>query len=312
MRSRRWAIAPACALIGLVVAGCAGVTSTASPTAENEIPESAAVPATSQAQGSSPAQVTPEPDESFAPASVLAPDTVAEVVTTDLVMRTLPGVSDESVILERVLQPADRLFIMDGPERATFYDWYLVQPFDDTSDASPPGWVAAASREGEAWIAAAAIDCPDADQADVLELDTFHRYELLGCFGDRQISVTVQAMGICSGYVIGDPNYTIEPAWLGVGSMCGWGREGLYLSTMQPYLEPSVGNGYPPGAERLDWYRLTGQFEHPEAQRCVLRELAGGHPQMPPAPDLTPEQVVLLCRSHFAVQNAEHIADPAG
>ncbi len=96
-----------------------------------------------------------------------------------------------------------------------------------------------------------------------------------------------------------------------MGSTCGWGREGQYLSAMQPYLEPSVGSQYPPGAERLDWYLLTGQFDHPEAANCVLRELPGGDPDMPPAPDFSADQVILHCRSHFAVQSAEEISEPA-
>ena len=78
-----------------------------------------------------------------------------------------------------------------------------------------------------------------------------------------------------------------------MSSTCGWGREGSYLLTMQPFLMPSVGAGFPSGAERLDWYQLTGQFDHPDARSCVLRELSGGHPDMPPMPDWTTAQVVL-------------------
>ena len=80
--------------------------------------------------------------------------------------------------------------------------------------------------------------------------------------------------------------------------------------TMQPFLEPSVGTGYPPDAEYGDWYLLTGQFDHPTSEDCMLRELSGGHPDMPPVPDLTAEQVVLLCRTHFAVRSAERLAGP--
>lgn len=242
---------------------------------------------------------------------MLGPDILADVVTTDLVMRSLPGVTDESVILDEILQPGERLFVIAGPQHATFYDWYLVQPFGGNLGPRPAGWVAAADRDGEPWIAPATIACPDAELRDVFELDALHPYELLHCFGDQEISVAVQAMGICSGYIIGEPNFTIEPAWLGMGSTCGWGREGEYLGAMQPHLEPSIGNQYPPGAERLDWYLLTGQFDHPAAADCVLHELAGGHPQMPPMPDLSSEQVVLGCRSHFAVLRAEKTAAPA-
>ena len=267
------------------------------------------VPAHS-AESSTDASGEPVPAEPSLSAT-LAPDRLADVVTDDLVMRSRPGVTDESVILEKVLQPGDRVLILDGPEYVTFYDWYLVQPLGDSFEQIPVGWVAAASRGGDPWIASTQIECPTTSPADAFELDSFHPLELLHCLGDRQIQVTVQVRGICAGYVIGEPNYTIEPAWLGMGSTCGWGREGVYLSVMQPYLDPSVGIGYPAGAGRLDWYRLTGQLDHPESGNCVLRELPDGDPRMPPAPDLTPEQVVLGCRSLFAVQHAVLVAEAA-
>lgn len=253
--------------------------------------------------------VTPAVSATPTTAQPLSPDSIAEVVTSDLVMRSLPGVTDESIILDRVLQPGDRLFVMDGPVAATGYDWYQVQLLGDRV-ADEAGWVAAMGRDGEAWITSTMIECPDPALADVFELDAFHRLELLSCLGDRQIQVTVQAMGICSGYIEGPPNFVFEPTWLGMGSTCGWGREGYFLFGMQPFLEPAVGSGFPPGAQRLDWYQLTGQFDHPEAKNCVLRELSGGDPDMPPMPDMTPEQVVLLCRSHFAVALAERVSGP--
>jgi hypothetical protein len=279
-------------------------TASASPSAASPMSQTAATPSVSPS-----AAPTASPSGSSDTTRGLDPDSIAEVVTTDLVMRSLPGVTSDSIILDRVLQPNDRLFVIEGPEEATGYEWYHVQLLEEGKSGAV-GWVAAASGDGEAWIASSAIACPDADQSDAFELDTFHRLELLSCLGERQIRITVQAMGICAGIVPGLPNFTIEPMWLGMGSTCGWGREENYLSTMQPFLMPSVGSDYPPGAERLDWYRLTGQFDHPDAESCVLRELSDGHPDMPPVPDLTREEVVLLCRSHFAVERAERAVGP--
>lgn len=307
-------------VVVLAVTGCSGqegVRSTPGPTTPSPSERSAPMSPTPSPSPSPTAlpSITSLPSVDESPGPRFRPDTIAVVVTSDLVVRSLPEITDASEILTPLLNEPTLLYIVDGPVRENGYEWYQVQPFSPSLDLLaeqlPFGWVAAASHEGESWIAPATVDCLDADQSDVFELDALHPHELLYCFGDRQIRVTVQAMAICSGYVIGAPNYTIEPAWLGMGSTCGWGREGQYLSAMQPHLEPSVGIQYPPGAERLDWYLLTGRFDHPEAANCALRALPDGHPDMPPMPDLTAAQVVLGCRSVFAVQHAEEIGEPA-
>jgi hypothetical protein len=56
------------------------------------------------------------------------------------------------------------------------------------------------------------------------------------------------------------------------------------------------------------WSWLAGRVDYPAASSCALQQLAGD-PSMPPAPDLEEAQVVLLCRSHFAVTAIE-AADP--
>lgn len=108
-------------------------------------PEAAAVFAVAE----HPVDLFYESDEALAPPIMVS-------VTDDLVMRSSPSVGQESVIYDIRLQPGDELRVLDGPREGSGYEWY----YGEVDDPSAPGgtrtgWVAAASREGEPWLAAA-------------------------------------------------------------------------------------------------------------------------------------------------------------
>jgi hypothetical protein len=274
---------------------------------------------------------SPSPDSSLpsglksaeASASLLSPsatpqpvviDTIAEVVTNDLVVRSAPGVDPSSEILPSLLQPGDRLFVIEGPVHATFYDWYHVQPITEPppwpQDWPAAGWVAAASREGEPWVAPLPIDCPQPADLEVAELAAFHPLEALSCFGSRGLRVRAASI-ICSGYFIEDlplPNYTIEPEWLGSGTGCQLNPITTAVAgAALPYFTPEfVPGGSTP--EHPFWLWVIGQFDHSAASSCVLHPQSGD-PRQAPAPELDSAQIILLCRSHFAV-TATEAADP--
>jgi hypothetical protein len=80
-----------------------------------------------------------------------APGPRAEVVTDDLVVRSLPFVGADSQIFGE-LGPGTAVHVTDGPAVGSGYEWYRVEPAGETD--FEPGWVAAASKEtpAETWL----------------------------------------------------------------------------------------------------------------------------------------------------------------
>ena len=78
------------------------------------------------------------------------------MITTDLVVRSEPGTGAESEIYPGTLSAPTTVYVIDGPVAANGYDWYLVDPVrvDWAIWGGPPaGWVAAAGKDGERWLA---------------------------------------------------------------------------------------------------------------------------------------------------------------
>ena len=105
----------------LLLAGCAAETPDASPTSD-------ATDSVASAP-SRPAAPTFTPSPSASPTPTLGPAGVAMVVTTDLVVRSEPAISDTSSISPDSLDAPMLLYVVDGPVAADGYDWYLVKPF---------------------------------------------------------------------------------------------------------------------------------------------------------------------------------------
>jgi hypothetical protein len=98
----------------------------------------------------------PTPSASSTPtvkAEGVAPGSFAEVVTTDLVRRSAPRISDDSAILGEFNAPA-RLYVEGGPVAADGYTWFLVKDMESWSR----GWVAQAGTDGEVWLAPIAYE----------------------------------------------------------------------------------------------------------------------------------------------------------
>ena len=137
-------------------------------------------------------------------------DSVAAVVTNDLVVRTKPGTEVDSEILRRYLNAPQLLYVIGGPVTANGYEWYLVAPlFPDYlphGEDPPSGWVAAGGKDGEAWIATSQLHCPRPNLHRIMELSELAR---LACFGDRELTL----QGTSSGCFVADP-VTVEPQWL--------------------------------------------------------------------------------------------------
>lgn len=130
------------------------------------------------------------------------------VVTDDLVMRSRPGTGSDSEIYPGRLNAPTIVYIIDGPEEADGYLWYLVDPLEMPCyfgcDFEPrPGWVAAAGKDGERWLAAepATVTCPEPTLEGVS--GTYPQLRLY-CFGTDELTL--------SGGVVDVADYS-RPGW---------------------------------------------------------------------------------------------------
>lgn len=230
----------------------------------------------------------------------LAVDTVAVVVTDDLVMRSEPGTGELSYEVGPPLQRGVQLYLVRGPVRAGGSEWYEGMPLSDAYAVgyTVSGWVAAAGQSGEPWIKplAGAPDCPDTPStvADLVRLPSGIR---LACFS--QVPITIQARLYTPG--------GIEPE--------GDEPTVIVLTDPQADLEDESGwSGWPEDASR--WFlafivdptlmspdavsvgavgEMTGMFDHPDAAGCA----ANSDDEVPYVPDPP------YCRPEFVVTGIE-------
>ncbi len=282
-----WAI-----VISLVLAACGG-DDQARPDGTPESPP--ASPAVSPS--GSPASTSPGADATQSPAAspgstagteeptvVLEPDTLAEVIITELVVRVEPRVAEDSQILEPVLTEGQRLFVVDGPHAESGYWWYLVQPImaRDASEALPFGWVASADRDGEPWLEAIDPECPS--EPTVEAIAALSPEEQLVCFGDETLTITGEQQQC------GASNVSIDPSWF-QGGGCSYGPtpEAAVFVRFPPEVEGPSGTGA---------QEFTGHFDDQRAQEC---RWVGAEPRTP----RLPEQAIVFCRTQFVVESAQ-------
>jgi len=245
--------------------------------------------------------VTPTPPASASAAPLtLGPDMVAVVATNDLVIRSEPGISKRSYVYKPYLGRREQLFVIDGPVRASGYDWYEVMPLSDRFEDT--GWVAAASKKGKPWIKplAAAPTCPPVPTT-VTELDALSSGVQLACFSGVPITVRAQLEGcgvdmpdamyvpeMFNGFY--DPNAEdLVPVMLGEPGTdpCEMDRQ------LQLTIDPATISAaqVPIG----DAAELTGIFDHPAARECEFVSLLVGSSE--PEPE--------RCRPQFVVTHIE-------
>jgi hypothetical protein len=217
-------------------------------------------------------------------------------VTTDLVVRSSPGVSAESEIYPERLNEPMLVFVVDGPVRVDGFDWYLVDPMYICVDLCPEqprfGWVAQAGKDGETWIAATTIDCPSPHPDTLGWLSTGER---LACFGD--VPLTLE--GIIGGC------YAAETPVAWKQTSCSLlPPDYVPRDTFERFLSlyPAEGVQIPRTGSDV---RVTGHFDDPMAATCAV--LANPAPDfgVPPVPA---ERAVLSCRGDFVVTSIESSA----
>jgi hypothetical protein len=291
----------------LAVALLTACGSTSAPTATeppSPSPSASGVPVTSPAAEATPSPVASDavvstPTPSVMPA--LLTDSIGEVIVTDLVVRSAPGVGADSRILDERLTQADLVYIIDGPVRADGYDWLLIAELGVGSEPTVQGWVAPASREGEPWVLPTEPACPTEVSFDVLA--EVPRPLRLYCFGDREV-VLEGALGFCGH---GDPVIQ-EPAWL-ANQACIFDALGRPMTSMD---WPGLLIHVPPDSGVPSWdgtprpLRITGRFDHPAAQTCRYAE--GAELTMPELEiALAGPLLRFQCRTGFVLRSATPI-----
>ena len=138
-----------------LVAGCSSSSPSSSPRAGSPTPSQATLPATPTAAPSASPAATSAPAPTATP--VALDPFVGKVVVTvsdNLVVRSEPRVSDDSIMYEPWLPTGTELKVLDGPVSGSGFTWYEVEPVSFTAlDGPGHGWVAMAGKDGEPWIA---------------------------------------------------------------------------------------------------------------------------------------------------------------
>lgn len=321
-RERHWPVLlAAAALVGLLLGAAAAagafrddrdpldgvvVVPSVSPPALGD--ESSPGPSGSPAAGASaPVQGPSAPPQLGAP---LSADTLAEVVSGRLRIRSQPRVADDSIKYEPLLDVGDRLLILDGPVVANDYEWYQIMAWrpGNLYESWPVGWVARGDHDGTPWLSRRASSCPTGT-ITMQVVEGLHPQERVACFGDRPLRLRAYVSGGAD-----DPACIAEaniacvdgPTWLtGQG---GWtARNDVYVDT------PSIGgpplaihpNGSVPASDMPSggMVDLDGAFDHPAARDCRPGPAGQG------AEPVVASVARLSCRARFVVTRVE--ADPA-
>jgi len=222
------------------------------------------------------------------------------VVATDgLRVRSLPTVDGRSERLEPLIREGTRAYITDGPTIADGYAWYQAQPYGEER-ASPFGWIAAGSRDGEPWIEPFPLGC-DSVAVTAEALVSGEPLEQLFCSlaGDPPRTnppgpdIKVEGDVYCT---LADDHWgpLSGPDWIDQLGYCELraGRSSIRLPG-SPMMRLLGGTSNPVEGR----YDLVGHFDDPGARDCRARSLEGGH-----RPD--PAQTVLQCRTYFVVTRA--------
>lgn len=314
--SNRWPVLlVAAALLGLTIAAAtaAGAFRERSPLDGSVVGPSASPPALGDLE-------SPLPSSTAGPASSqdrsgpgfgvpLAQDTIAEVVSGRLRIRSAPRVADDSIKHEPLLDVGDRLLVLDGPVVASDYEWYEVMAWrpGNLYESWPVGWVSRGDHDGSPWIRPSANPCPTGAVTMTI-VEALHPQERVACFGNRPLHLRAYVSGEATSVpCVPDPDTACVdgPEWLtGYG---GW-TAGDDTSVDTPSIggpplvidpDGTMPSSAMPVGAMVD---LEGAFDHPAARDC--RPGAAGPDALP----LTASAARLACRARFVVTSVR--SDP--
>ncbi len=269
----------------LLVGGLWGCSSGAAPASpSNGVPTQAA-PSTFIASPTATAAATPGASTTMETSDPrLGP--VVVTVADGLRVRSMPRVSDDSIEREPLLSLHSKLVVLGGPVAASGYTWYDVAALG--SRTLPNGWVAAASRSGEPWLATAEFACPPVP-ADFQALSALVPAVGVACF--PRMPITVRTRIVACNCDVDGPSYV--PTWFSVDPARLLVEPGASRAPTDVgqwfflYLDPS--GDHPEVLPDSGLVDVTGVFDHPSAAGCTS---SGMDEQAAPSND---------CRLRFAL-----------
>ena len=291
------------------VAASPDASGSASPSASASASASTSASASASASASVPAPS----------ATPIAADTIVTTTVGGLSVRREPGTSAERL---GSLTAGSESFVVQGPSQADGFDWYLVSNLGlppnsgcavlelETDPYNCPawfGWVAAASQDGEQWLAPVELDCPSEPltaEAVILARTDLQR---LACFGATpftfrawwpEIPDDAGLGGACavadrpSGWLLCQ---NINYNYVTLNETEGFGGVGVQVS-----IDPASGLVMP---ERGTWVELRVHLDDPAAQGC-----ADGAEELDE--DVVPEQAILNCRGEMVLESVTPVEGP--
>lgn len=267
------------------------------------------LPAPTAAASASPvATPSASPSQDATPSAVTAVGIEIDgLVTTNvdnLTIRKGPGTSQASL---GTLAKGTMSYVVDGPQQADGYDWYLISGLglppesgcategDATHPFVCPAWFGwAAEGDGaDRWLLPTEVDCSDAMPATPPA--PVQRLVPLACFGSQTLTVrgywpvpSSGSGGICP---VED-----ELKWLA----CNPDSHQMVSGPDAPFYDFSAFLlAVPPTVTMPEpgrWIEVTGHYDDPAAQACTH-----GDP---------PEQSVLECRAQFVVEQMRPVDGP--
>jgi len=249
----------------VILAGCRTAPGSAVPTTSAS-PSSTGAEPTPTASPTTTATAEPTPSGLI---GMFAPDEIAAIVTTDLVVRSAPGTGDDSEIYPGYYTEPMRVYVVDGPAFADGYEWYLVDAVrgQGIGEYPQPGWVAAATKDGEPWLAPDVYTCPTPEAADLLNLE---RQRALACYGDSALSVEGTLAGcqptVSYGSALWESQCAVVRLGFDVLATPDPNCFDCFEPTLLVFFNGDIGlAGVAAGAE----VRIRGHFDDPAAQWCT-------------------------------------------
>ena len=189
------------------------------------------------------------------------------MVEGPLRVRSKPSTGDDSQEFEPLLETGQLLFVIDGPQRGSDYDWYLVNPIVDAQTdfgwgaVNDLGWVAAADHDGTPWLEPATVSCPAAPSLSELAAMGLKR---LHCYGDRAFEFTDT---VYWGARCGDPSFLSSPALMAdCWSVFYWGEGSKPPEVaVPPELTDAVG---PREENDIIEATIVAHMDDPAARTC--------------------------------------------
>jgi hypothetical protein len=283
------------------------------PTIAPASPSSAA-PSSSPARSSdaspSPSSIAVRTAAPSQPTTTIGPGDVVATLVPDVRVRSKPRVTDDSFKYDPLLPSGTKLYVLDGPVAGSGYDWFWVAPL--ASNELPLGWVAAAGRDGEAWLGASDFDCPKVP-GDLRSVLALPRAVGPACF--PRVPITFKARLFDCNCDATPGSDWISPSWLfsfggplmvdasavrpsSAADDSSYSRRDLLLDPAGQAPDPLPVGRYVEGDE---WtippvVEVTGMFDHPAAATCTWES------HDPVAAEQLPlDPPVSLCRLEFAV-----------